>query len=174
MDLKTILLAHAKKYPLMEPTDAVKLLYQNEFGGGHLIRDVRSCLAFLRREYNSVPQNSDIPLAEEIGNGIIRVNLAALDFHHLSLSDLAEAFFRSAAIQAGSLDSFQRKLALLEDLTLGGDMPFSREMLDGYLAQYRQAGFPMVSHSSAYRNAYHPAYRVVREQILLDFFEQMP
>lgn len=30
---------HAKKYPLMRPADAVKLLYQNEFGIGHLISD---------------------------------------------------------------------------------------------------------------------------------------
>ena len=40
--MKTILLTHAARYPLMEPRDAVKLIYQNEFGGGHLIRDARN------------------------------------------------------------------------------------------------------------------------------------
>ena len=43
-DLKQILISHAARYPLMEPTDAVKLIYQNEFGGGHLIRDTEACL----------------------------------------------------------------------------------------------------------------------------------
>ena len=39
-ELRAILIAHAKRYPLIQPTDAVKLIYQNEFGGGHLIREV--------------------------------------------------------------------------------------------------------------------------------------
>ena len=55
MDRKTlqdILLAHAKRYPQMRPTDAVKLIYQNEFGGGHLIRDEEAVLNYLRQEYD--------------------------------------------------------------------------------------------------------------------------
>ena len=35
-ELERILREHAERYPLMQPTDAVKLIYQNEFGGGHL------------------------------------------------------------------------------------------------------------------------------------------
>ena len=38
-ELERILRQHADSYPLLQPTDAVKLIYQNEFGGGHLIRD---------------------------------------------------------------------------------------------------------------------------------------
>ena len=49
-ELRAILLAHAKRYPLMQPRDAVKLIYQNEFGGGHLIRDEQTCLNYLRQE----------------------------------------------------------------------------------------------------------------------------
>lgn len=47
-ELETILRDHASRYPRMEPTDAVKLVYQNEFGGGHLIRNPESCLEALR------------------------------------------------------------------------------------------------------------------------------
>ena len=43
-ELKAILITLAKRYPLMQPTDAVKLIYQNEFGGGHLIRDEQAFL----------------------------------------------------------------------------------------------------------------------------------
>ena len=77
-ELKEILLHHAKKYPLMQPTDAVKLLYQNEFGGGHLIQDEVACLSYLYQEYAATVQ-TDVPLLEEIGSGIVRVQLAALD-----------------------------------------------------------------------------------------------
>ena len=77
-ELKRILREHAKRYPLMQPTDAVKLIYQNEFGGGHLIRDEQAVLNYLRREYESVEKDSAMPLYEDIGNGIVRVNLAAI------------------------------------------------------------------------------------------------
>ena len=35
-ELGIVLRQHAGRYRLMEPTDAVKLIYQNEFGGGNM------------------------------------------------------------------------------------------------------------------------------------------
>ena len=167
--MKSILLAHAAKYPLMEPTDAVKLIYQNEFGGGHLIRDEEACLNFLRREYESTPQNPTVPLLEEIGNSMVRVNLAALDSHELSPSELGAAFLRSAASHRGSTASFRKKLSILVELTLAGEMPFTPDALDAYLIKYEASGFPPVSHSEVYRTVYHPAYRVVEQSLLPPF-----
>ena len=123
--MKSILLAHARKYPLMEPTDAVKLIYQNEFGGGHLISDADACLNFLHREYRATPQNPVAPLTEDIGNGIVRVNLASLDAHNLSLEELGQSFIRSASLHKGSMDSFLNKLSILTELTQAGHMSFS-------------------------------------------------
>ena len=161
MDMRQILLAHAGRYPLMEPTDAVKLIYQNEFGGGHLIRDEESCLRRLRREYESVTQSPDAPLTEDIGNGMVRIHLNALDHSGCTISQLGADFLRSAATRRGNLDSFLEKLEILRQLTREGKMPFSDRALEAYLDGYRQAGYPMVSHSDAYRQAYSPAYRVV-------------
>ena len=159
--MKSILLAHARKYPLMEPTDAVKLIYQNEFGGGHLISDTDACLDFLHREYRATPQDSNVPLTEDIGNGIVRVNLAALDAHNLSPEELGQSFIRSASLHKGSMDSFLNKLSILPALTQAGHMPFSSAVLERYLSEYQAAGYPPVSHSCIYRNTYRPAYRVV-------------
>ena len=164
--MKSILLAHAKKYPLMEPTDAVKLIFQSEFGGGHLIRDVDACLNYLRKEYRDTPQNADVPLTEEIGNGFVRVNLAALNQNNLSIEELGDVFLRSAARYHGNMDSFRNKLAILTELTQAEKMPFSAAALQAYLADYEKAGFTPVSHSEAFRAAYRPAYRVVLESHL--------
>lgn len=173
--MKSILLTHARNYPLMEPTDAVKLIYQNEFGGGHLIRDEEACLHYLRQEYHSVCQKQDMPLFEEIGNHVVRVNLAALDAHHVDVMDLGAAFIRSAAHHKGTPDSFRAKLAILTELTQEGYMPFSTAELEQYLDSYESAGFPAVSHSDAYRAAYHPAYRVADKNYLSkQLFQQMP
>ena len=157
-----ILRAHAAKYPQMAPTDAVKLIYQNEFGGGHMIRDAESCLAYLRQEYALTAPDPAMPLLEQIGNGMVRVNLAALPGERVE--ELGRAFIRSAAAQQGSADRFKRKLDVLRSLCAAGQMPFGLQPLEAYLAQYEQAGFPAVSHSDAYRKAYHPAYRIVKQR----------
>lgn len=159
-ELTQILLAHAARYPKMEPRDAVKLIYQNEFGGGHLIRDAESCLAYLQREYESVIQSSG-DLVEDIGNGLVRVSLAALDAHGYTPEQLGRDFIRSATIHTGSPDRFLAKLELLRQLTRAGGLPFPFAGLESYLAEYAAAGYPMVSHSEAYRTAYAPAYRIL-------------
>lgn len=158
-ELETVLREHAKRYPRMEPTDGVKLVYQNEFGGGHLIRDEESCLDYLRREYETVEKDGRLPRWESIGNGLVRMNLAAVAENELE--PLGRDFIRSAASHRGRLEIFLRKLAVLRKLTGEGIFSFGVEDLDLYLEEYRKAGYPMVSHSQTYRALYKPAYRVV-------------
>lgn len=158
-ELEGVLRSHAEKYPAMEVTDAVKLIYQNEFGGGHLIKDEDACLGYLRREYEAVKKDEKAPLYEPIGNGIVRVNLGAVKAE--DLEKLGKAFIRSAAIHQGSLDSFKEKLEVLRRLTAEGRFRFDEQALHNYLQAYEKAGFPAVSHSEAYRRAYCPAYRIV-------------
>ena len=160
-ELRAILIAHAKRYPLMQPTDAVKLIYQNEFGGGHLIRDEQACLNYLRREYTSVAQDPTVPLYEDIGHGIIRVNLAAVKPE--DLEQLGRAFIDSAAKHKGTMDRFLNKLEVLRKLANEGLFNFDTNALNAYLSEYEAAGYPAVSHSPEYRQAYKPAYRIIRK-----------
>jgi len=155
------LITHAKRYPLMQPTDAVKLIYQNEFGGGHLIRDEQACLNYLRREYADLEKDPTAPLYEDIGNGIVRVNLAAVKPE--DLEQLGRAFIDSAVKHKGMLESFLYKLKVLETLTADGVFPFDTNALSAYLYEYKAAGYPAVSHSPEYRQAYNPAYRIIRK-----------
>ena len=160
-ELRAILIAHAKRYPLMQPTDAVKLIYQNEFGGGHLIRDEQACLNYLRREYADLEKDPTAPLYENIGNGIIRVNLAAVKAE--DLERLGRAFIDSAAKHKGAMDRFLNKLEVLRKLANEGVFNFDTNALNAYLSEYEAAGYPAVSHSPEYRQAYKPAYRIIRK-----------
>ena len=160
-ELRAILIAHAKRYPLMQPTDAVKLIYQNEFGGGHLIRDEQACLNYLRREYANLEKDPTALLYEDIGNGIVRVNLAAVKPE--DLERLGRAFIDSAAKHNGTLDSFLHKLKGLRMLTEEGVFTFDTNALSAYLSEYKAAGYPAVSHSPKYREVYNPAYRIIRK-----------
>lgn len=145
----------------MEPRDAVKLIYQNEFGGGHLIADPAQSLDRLRLEYGAVPHDPDVPLAEDIGGGMVRVMLAGLDPEEYPLEELNRDFVRSAAACQGNMDRFLEKLDVLRELTRAETFGFSPRELEDYLGPYTASGCPPVSHSGAYRTAYRPAYRVV-------------
>lgn len=159
--LREALRAHAGRYPAMEPRDAVKLIYQNEFGGGHLIAGPAESMDRLRAEYRAVPHDPSAPLAEGIGGGMVRVMLAGLDPEEYPLEELNRDFVRSAAAHRGDMDHFLEKLDILRELTRAGAFGFSLRELEDYLGPYTASGSPPVSHSGAYRAAYRPAYRVV-------------
>ena len=169
-ELKKILKAHAAKYPAMEPTDAVKLIYQNEFGGGHLIADRQRCLEYLRREYEAVFDPEAELTVEPIGNGLVRVMLAGLRETGYSYEQLGEDFIRSASAHPGDQNSFLRKLEVLKILTEEGLFSFDSKQLADYLTEYMEKGCPAVSHSNAYRQAYQPAYRIVLQAYIPEAF----
>lgn len=166
-ELEAVLTAHAARYPQMLPQDAVKLIYQNEFGGGHMISDSAVSLKRLQTEYSTVTPDPHAPLLEEIGGGMVRVMLAALQPEDYPLAELNAGFVRSAARHTGSRERFLQKLEALRRLTRQGVFSFSPQELDTYLVDYRAAGFPIVSHSERYRAAYRPAYRVLCAACLL-------
>lgn len=166
MEMLDIIKQHAGRYPLMQPQDAVKLLYQSEFGGGHMISSPSASLKRLEEEYAHVNQ-TDAPLTENIGGGIVRVNLCALDANGVSIIKLNDVFVRSSAMVRGSIPRFTEKLEQLQDMQSRHDIfAFPADELAAYLRKYAERGFPPVSHSDVYRKAYSPAYRVVSEELL--------
>lgn len=164
-ELRGILAVHAARYPLMQPQDAMKLLYQNEFGGGHLIRDREASLARLREEAAQVKHDPAAELLEDIGGGLVRLHLAAWEEAVYPLETLNRDFAESAERHRGSLPSFLGKLELLRVMTAEGIFGFSSDALEAYLADYAARGYPMVSHSQVFREAYAPAYRVLLREL---------
>ena len=133
--LEQILRRHARKYPMMQPTDAVKLIYQNVFGGGHLIKDREACLRALQREYENTPQEQHAPLLESIGNGLVRVMLNAVDANNYSIRQLGEDFIRSSQEHKGNLNGFLIKLEILRKVTDSGVFEFTLEELETYIPE---------------------------------------
>lgn len=166
-DLTDILLLHANRYPLLQPIDAVKLVFQNECGPGHLIADPVKALAALKKECSTIPAISS-PRCDPLGNGLCRVDLRLLRQYDITPDELFSWFFQTAEQHHGDKNRLSRKLDLLSQLTQAGKLPFDFQELSQFLTQYRAAGMPAVSHSPDYRNAYFPVYRVVYERLLPD------
>lgn len=169
MSIYETLLTHLEKYPLMEPTDAVKLIYQSEFAGGHMIKDEFSCLQWIETEgSNLTAEHLTQPDFEDIGGGYCRLNLSVMA--KLPAEVIAKIFITSSNRNKGSVEHFEEGLAALRRLCDEGKCNFTADKLNHYLENYKKDGYPPVSHSETYRNAYHPAYRVV-EKRYCDYLE---
>ena len=165
-ELTKILKTHAEKYPLMRPADAVKLIYQGEFGGGHLIRNACASLERIESEYEHTAHDSSSALFEDIGFGMVRLNFAALDIGALPLDELNRIFVLSSEMKHGSMELFLAKLDELCGSFGEIGFGFGKDELEGYIRDYKAAGCPVVSHSAEYRQAYKPAYRVILAELI--------
>lgn len=152
---------YLNKYPLSEPQDVIKLLYQREFGPAHAIQDPERALNWVREEYASCVQEEGCPF-EYIGNGWARLDLKRLDANGITPERAAEWFIMSA-VPSGDKTSFAGMLKqLAEDRSVVSLIP----ALPAYIERYVASGCPAVHHSETYRKAYSPAYRVVRPDVL--------
>ncbi len=160
--MRDILLLHAKTYPAMKAEDGVKLCYQSEFGGGHLLPSREACLESIREERASAALlHPNSPLLEVIGGGLLRLHLNAWEANSLRSETIAGLFPAVSDEKRGTQNGFIEKVSILQELTGAGLMPFSPVELDAFWKGYQQAGCPLCRHSEDYRRTYHPAYRLV-------------
>ena len=159
--MEKIILNHINKYRKMEMIDLIKLIYQSEFGGGHLISNPEAAFNYLKNEYNSIKQDETKELYEDIGCGIVRVNLAALNKNNLSIERLNELFVLSANNHKGSVEGFEKKIDIVIKLLKEDKLPFKYEDFINLINEYRKLNYPMVSHSKTYNEYYHPSYRII-------------
>lgn len=167
-DFKNILSEHFTKYPKMQIQDMVKLIYQNEFGGGHFISDEKEGLQRLLAELSYTDQKSFLlhhtDLFTEIGNGLCRIDIIKGNSMGLESSTMNQFFVNTANDFKGSIEEFEAKLDMLRDCCRDGFLPYTEKELEVHLNDYKQKGYPAVSHSEIYRINYQPAYRIVKEE----------
>jgi len=192
MSLDKILLKHYVLYPEMQIQDMVKLIYQNEFGGGHLIKNKEDSLKRLQEEYHSIGGysfscnqsdgsiNSNMEqhnqLFVDIGNNLCRLDLKVLkkirdkNICNIDLKTINSFFVNTSNSVFGSIQRFEKKLEILMECCRSKILPYHVTEVEDYLREYKAKGYPAVSHSEVYRSAYSPSYRVV-EARYRNFFE---
>jgi uridine kinase len=168
--MRPLLVQHCNRYPQMTIQDLVKLLFQSEFAGGHMISSEQASLQRLQQECRLLsPAETQIPMFEDIGNRLCRLHLMPLSQSRINLETVNRFFVNTARTRQGQVSRFEAKLELLRDCCREGLLPFSLPSVDDYLRNYREEGYPAVSHSLIYRETYRPAYRVVGAEYR-DFF----
>lgn len=148
--MKNYLAWHQLHYPLMEKQDIVKLLYQSVFAGGHMIENPTRALQHLFNEITQLNPNPYEYMYDVISLDYVRINLHPFISYHLSLCELHKAFVQSANDNQGDIKHYQE---LLKTFSIDESMTAQPH------------------HSDAYRNHYHPHYRVIHKKHITPIYQ---
>ena len=164
--LEKVFAYHISRYPEMEISDFVKLIYQTSFGGMHLLEDKNWAKTWLEYEFLEVSSDNNMPLYESIGNDLVRVNLSRYKALGCSVTNLWQVFEKSANEFDKNIEVFENNAKIGRNVLLNSYLHFSIEEYDAYLEEYRRNNYPLVSHSEKYHQLYNPHYRIVLKKYL--------
>ena len=167
--------AQLAEYPASRLQDVYKTFYQDRFGSGHMIADTAAVRAYLLYELELAAEDSvPNPYYEPIGaeGRYVRVYLRFVNEGLLSADELFEAFIQSAQPAQQPEQSWAEEWdAIVGQIRQAGitfpDFEQDNEQLK-IAAQANRA----VHHSDAYRENYHPHYRIVEKSIFQKIAEK--
>lgn len=153
-------------FPQRTMQDVYKSFYQNRFGAEHMITDTAAVHAYLLYEIEVAAADSvHNPFYDFVGadGRYVRVYLTCVNNGKLTADQLFDAFIRSAVPAQQPDRSWADEWAEIEQVARTCYVPYTEEecLFLRQAAQDNRA----VHHSEAYRNAYHPHYRIVRRDI---------
>lgn len=154
------------QFPQTMMQDVYKSFYQDRFGAEHMISDTAAAREYLSYELSVAATDSvPNPYYEETGarGRYVRVYLRCVTEGLLTEEQLLDAFIRSAVPVGQVEQSWADEWTNIEQTARKAGLCCSKEEHEQLLqaAQSNRA----VHHSDAYRNAYHPYYRIVERTI---------
>jgi hypothetical protein len=171
--LAAILDRHRVRYPLLGAGDVYKLIHQGVFGPGHIVTGAEAARRAIedevrRQKAKDGVQSETEDAVEEIDpeGRFARVNLRPLLGRRDLAGTLATVLVESASPATGEPVEMESRLSLATDWCRRS-LPSRAAPLEVLARTAVRQGWPPIHHSDAYRQAYRPAYRVVR----LDLFE---
>lgn len=160
---RTLFAQQLARYPQCEVNDCIKALYQAAFGCGHFVENEETARRWLQAELTQAQENA-APLTESIGDRFARVHLSAFRACGADENTLARLFVLTSHEAPDETRNafFQIGLDTLVRMSREGALALNAQAVQERIAQYRDQGCPAQHHSQTFRNAYSPAYRVVR------------
>lgn len=168
MTFKKFVEEQAGMHPAFKPQDAVKMCYQAEFGAEHLVTDKEKMLEYLVKEFDEVEPTEDL-IVEEISEDYVRVNLGAWKSRFDDVTPVAELFFATAGTPTnGNEQHFFSRIEDVREAAAEGSLTFGTMEFDMFIEEYKKGGVRAIHHSDYYRENEHPAYRLVRKDLIQD------
>ena len=159
------LMEHCQRYPDLKIRDVFKYLYQSSFGCEHMVSSLDGAIDWIRKEYETVLGTGCSGTLEQLDGQYVRVHLDWLNCG-LSPETLGKLFYLSAKTEESGQSDLERKLEVALEMADCGELPFELEEFSKEVEAWKAEGCPAVHHSEAFRQAYHPAYRLVAQEFV--------
>lgn len=149
-----ILKKHIETYSEATLVDLYKLMYQSEFGGGHIVVDLEAHYDFLVRE---LFETKDLPYkgTEIIDQDVYRLYLDGL-YGKLSPKTIQDMIILSSNKKQGNIENLCLKMELLKEV-VKDQSPLK------FISDIKESNFPIYSHSKTYKALYNPHYRIIHK-----------
>ncbi len=158
---------HLLRYPHLRVQDAYKMLYQGEFGIGHLLGDGQGARRYLLEELatmDTADRGEELLEPVSPDGEMVRVNLRPFRRLGHSPEALLGAMLATVAETKGDTARFVSVWDEFARLARNG--PFSAEELRAWDERVRRRDLPVAHHSPEYVREYLPAYRVCRRSAI--------
>ena len=156
-----------KHYPAATLQDIYKTCYQDYFGAEHLVSDTATARYYLEKE---LAERSSIglcamPRREPTGfrHRFTRINLACVIDGELTEDQLFTMFVEAAGKDNAFGDDWANEWRRIEQIALRVHPAWADPALQSELREAAENN-RAVRHSDAFRDAYHPHYRIVKEK----------
>lgn len=160
---RQLLLRQVAIYPQLQIQDVFKFLHQSAFGCEHFVASLEKATAYIAEEFATGVSQAQI---EDLDGAYCRVPLCILK-SGLTAETFAKLFVASAKKEETGLENLLKKLKIAKEMAGEGLFPFTEEAFSQALEQWATKGYPAVHHSDTFRQAYHPAYRVMAKELAL-------
>ncbi len=156
-----IILRHISLHEKAEVVDVYKLLYQSANGPRHLL-DYGIDLEKLMLEWNEASNFMEEPLEPiSVDGKLVRAHFAPLRSKNVLFDEIVEALLATAYTYVPRNELMTQWWAELGDLVQSGIVPLCMEQFIELDKEFQQFGFIPKHHSSAFIQAYKPAYVVI-------------
>ena len=158
-----LLARHLARYPRMQLDDVYKLLHQAAMGSEHVLHDPAAALHRLEDEAAALGDGPEEPAEDIISpdGRLARIHLRTYLRAGGRLDDLHRAFVETANHYPASPDKLAKFCGCLGEFAETGALAFPPAEVVAWFDDIARRGYPVVHHSTGYREAYRPAYRVV-------------
>ena len=154
---------HVERYPQARPRDVYKLIFQGIYGVGHIITG--NAEEYLMEEAGRIPLEGypGRPLIEPVSpdGSMVRVNLRPFLRKKLSLDGLFRVVMASADVK-GDEERFIELWDVFVCMVEAGEVKMESDGIKEVQEVIDSKGIKPMHHTEPYRQAYYPAYRVVK------------
>jgi hypothetical protein len=160
---------HLSWYPLMEPRDVYKLLYQGVMGSEHLVDVPEDFVQRLRMEFDRLIADPAARLLEPVrpDKSLLRFNLCAYKCMQTNLDQLVPVFLETARQGGGTEAELQAGWTFFVSFCDNGRIKnYPIGAVHKFTSWLEKVAFPPVHHSETYRWAYQPSYRLISTRLL--------